>query len=543
MGRKYHIFKYLLFLFLFISISLAGIKVTQAAVMLEDWQRYDNDASLSSRYEAYDVTYQTRISDAESQNNILYIMTTGQAVWVWLDERPIYTYGNINSTAFMGRGKRWHLVALPRFSGTAKLRIQYIGNDYMLPDGIEQVTLDQATKQTRRLFSYDAIEALSIPVAILLIFILSNYYFNQAAWKRLNLRVMVLTLVLSLWSFSITHVKQLWFDLPVIWWHFSWTMFYLQILLIGLVVNEVIAGRKKEKLQRCMKIYTVLVLAGIWLQLALLPGILYKPAAYISLFAVVLVPAIAGLIQQVRQGNVYARYTLLPVIAMVFLGLFDTIAHACKLLPKDIFFLPLSSYVFIAFAALMLREQMLREHRLEEQMASLEYEIAVAMEKAEIDPLTNCHNRRAFDRFINQIFRKNSRQKFALIMLDVDHFKSINDTYGHACGDKVLLHLSGLIREKLDKSQRLFRWGGEEFVIYYELAGKRDDPVKFADMLRKAIAAVVSVQEQPVTASFGIALWHGLADTKEDLFRRMDGALYLAKRNGRNRVECELDDV
>lgn len=62
-------------------------------------------------------------------------------------------------------------------------------------------------------------------------------------------------------------------------------------------------------------------------------------------------------------------------------------------------------------------------------------------------------------------------------------------------------------------------------------------------MLRKAIAAVVSVKEQPVTASFGIALWHGLADTKEDLFRRMDGALYLAKRNGRNRVECELDDV
>ena len=209
MGRKYHIFKYLLFLFLFISISLAGIKVTQAAVMLEDWQRYDNDASLSSRYEAYDVTYQTRISDAEPQNNILYIMTTGQAVWVWLDERPIYTYGNINSTAFMGRGKRWHLVVLPRFSGTAKLRIQYIGNDYMLPDGIEQVTLDQATKQTRRLFSYDTIEALSIPVAILLIFILSNYYFNQAAWKRLNLRVMVLTLVQALWSFSITHVKKL----------------------------------------------------------------------------------------------------------------------------------------------------------------------------------------------------------------------------------------------------------------------------------------------------------------------------------------------
>ena len=72
-----------------------------------------------------------------------------------------------------------------------------------------------------------------------------------------------------------------------------------------------------------MKIYTVLVLAGIWLQLALLPGLLYNPAVYLSLFAVVLVPAFAGLIQQVRQGNVYARYTLLPVTAMVFLGLFD----------------------------------------------------------------------------------------------------------------------------------------------------------------------------------------------------------------------------
>lgn len=540
MGLKYHNFKYLLFLFVFTGIVLLGPRLAEAAVIVEDWQHYElNESELLAGMTGR--IYQTTIDNREPQNNTLYFMTTGQAVKVWLDERLIYAYGNSESEKCNDRGKRWHLVAVPAFTGTAKLSIEYIGDDYKLPDDISQVTLASAAVQTRRLFAYDAIEAVSIPVAILITLILGVYYFNQAAWKRLNIKAIALTLLLALWSFGVTYVKQLWFDAPAIWWYLVWTTFYLQPLVIALITKEVITAAKKILLQHRIRLYGKLLLAIACIQLGGAHGILYQPAVYVLLFVVILQPVLTELAREARQGNIYASYILPPAVTMILFYIVDTGAHYWHLLPKDIYLLPLSIYAFTAFAALMLREQMRREHQLEERAVSLEYEIAVAMEKAEVDPLTNCRNRRAFDRFLRQLLRQNSERKFALIMMDIDHFKRINDTCGHAVGDKVLIYCTKLIRENLVKEQRLFRWGGEEFVLYYEIKNGQDNPVHFVESLRRKIEAAVIIKGRTVTASFGIALWHGLTDTKEALFRRMDEALYLAKRRGRNQTASEQD--
>ena len=112
-------------------------------------------------------------------------------------------------------------------------------------------------------------------------------------------------------------------------------------------------------------------------------------------------------------------------------------------------------------------------------------------------------------------------------MLDVDHFKQINDTYGHEVGDQVLIDIVKAIHVNLTVRCPLIRWGGEEFFVFcpgMPLA----EAAALADVLRHALKTVRAA-EQTVTASFGVATWHGASDTADALCARVDAALYAAK--------------
>ena len=129
---------------------------------------------------------------------------------------------------------------------------------------------------------------------------------------------------------------------------------------------------------------------------------------------------------------------------------------------------------------------------------------------------------------------------FSLIMLDIDYFKHVNDTFGHDAGDTVLRSVTQLVRSHLQHQLKFFRWGGEEFVIYcpdmslMEAAG-------LADLLRQSVAEAEILEDYTVTISLGVARWRQQHDTLQDIFRRLDGALYQAKQQGRNRVEVERE--
>lgn len=126
-------------------------------------------------------------------------------------------------------------------------------------------------------------------------------------------------------------------------------------------------------------------------------------------------------------------------------------------------------------------------------------------------------------------------------MLDVDHFKQINDTYGHEVGDQVLIDIVKAIHVNLTVRCPLIRWGGEEFFVCcpgMPLA----EAAALADVLRHALKTVRAA-EQTVTASFGVATWHGASDTADALCARVDAALYAAKQGGRDRVALETQDA
>lgn len=157
--------------------------------------------------------------------------------------------------------------------------------------------------------------------------------------------------------------------------------------------------------------------------------------------------------------------------------------------------------------------------------------------KALYDQLTNTYNRHYFENKLQQEFEKigNKKNSLSLIMFDIDHFKLINDKYGHNIGDESLIFLSNLIKNNIRVNDILCRWGGEEFMILSEKSLEKT--VIMAEYLKKNIdeQSMNSDKIPHFTCSFGVISLHGLNSIKEGI-EKVDKLLYKSKREGRNKV-------
>ncbi|MGB6329352.1 MAG: GGDEF domain-containing protein [Halarcobacter sp.] len=153
------------------------------------------------------------------------------------------------------------------------------------------------------------------------------------------------------------------------------------------------------------------------------------------------------------------------------------------------------------------------------------------------DKLTGLFNRLKLDEALNNEFNRSNRFKrsFGIIIIDIDYFKKINDTYGHQVGDQVLIQFAKILKENIRKIDILGRWGGEEFMI---ICSETDfqGTIKLAQSLRE----IISNYDFPIignfSASFGVSTYNG-DENIDKVIARADNALYKAKANGRNRVE------
>ena len=153
------------------------------------------------------------------------------------------------------------------------------------------------------------------------------------------------------------------------------------------------------------------------------------------------------------------------------------------------------------------------------------------------DQLTGLYNRHKLDEVLIYEFDRVQRYKASLgvIMLDIDHFKQVNDTHGHQVGDDVLSNISNILQNNARKSDTVGRWGGEEFLIICpesDLKGL----IQYAEKLRKLIEGFPFDKVGHKTSCFGLAMYQE-GDTIETIISKADKALYKAKNNGRNRVE------
>ncbi len=155
---------------------------------------------------------------------------------------------------------------------------------------------------------------------------------------------------------------------------------------------------------------------------------------------------------------------------------------------------------------------------------------------ASTDALTGVWNRRHFEQAANAAIAQARRygEPLSLILFDIDHFKAINDRYGHQTGDLVLIEVTRRVGRSLRAADVLARWGGEEFMVLMPHCGERE-AAELAEKLRGLLASAAFPGAGRVTSSFGVAEW-ACAETVDAWTKRVDDALYQAKEGGRNRV-------
>ena len=186
---------------------------------------------------------------------------------------------------------------------------------------------------------------------------------------------------------------------------------------------------------------------------------------------------------------------------------------------------------FIATSGLLSVLSYIVAHRYEKQRANLE-------QLADTDPLTGAYNRRVMERELHLAVEEHARKgtPMSLILMDIDHFKDVNDRFGHEKGDDVLSSFASLIKRNTRQNDRFFRFGGEEFLMLVH-NGQADEAEAIAEKIRHATEQCVDSGLHDVTVSLGVAGLEG-GESCEQWVSRADAAMYRAKQLGRNRVEC-----
>lgn len=215
----------------------------------------------------------------------------------------------------------------------------------------------------------------------------------------------------------------------------------------------------------------------------------------------------------------------------LFMGTFDRFGEGKTFLVVPLFF---SSMVFYMLMSLMLA-QLLFRHK-ESQLQAL----------ALLDPLTGLQNRRLLERQIQrQINQAQQKGKsFSLLMLDLDHFKALNDRYGHGAGDEALVQCAWQLRKATRENDLLFRAGGEEFLVLMPNVGSAQAMAVAKHILESFQNLKISYRSDQIslTASIGVTSFGpGMNLTVENILRKTDESLYLAKKSGRNQIASFSD--
>ncbi len=187
----------------------------------------------------------------------------------------------------------------------------------------------------------------------------------------------------------------------------------------------------------------------------------------------------------------------------------------------------------------LIRTQVKEQGKLRAMTESLSARSETLEHAALTDALTGMHNRRYFDDALKEYLDEFRRieKPIGLMVLDLDHFKLVNDTHGHDVGDEVLRRIAQCLKEFTRYHDIVARLGGEEFAIVAPNMNI-ETLIKFAERIRKAVSGLTITSDNvtlKVTISVGLAVWDG-RETPDGFFRRADKLLYQAKRQGRNRV-------
>ena len=471
-----------------------------------------------------------------------FFATIDQSVRVYLDGSTIYRYGS-SDPQLEQYGRKWHLVNLPAWAAGRELIIRVTSDNPWVLTQLNRVHIDKESELVKRLFIYDFPYVAGLTAIAIFMMVIGVYFVVDAARRGIYLRLMLLLTTFFVWMFSSSNLIFMWMDWPAFWWRAELISSFLlpiagSILLVG-VVNR----QYRSWIMRLNNIFVVLLVVGVIIEMMGQFGLYMMQFPYVPGLAVWGSYAAYALWKSSKAGNKHAATLLIALLIIVPLDIIDALAFQYRLYEGQTFFTPFSVYTIGFFIIQLVMDRAEAERQLMEHASTLEEEVQEVKKRMEIDPLTGVYNRNRFPSAMRDFTKiaRDTGEPLSLVMFDIDHFKSINDTYGHDAGDEVLFGFAQTIRSFLDRRHILIRWGGEEFILLC-LHYDGDQAQAFANQIREGVAKARLLTAQQVTCSGGIGVWHGPDDDAAALVKRADTALYASKEGGRNRISCEPKD-
>lgn len=375
-------------------------------------------------------------------------------------------------------------------------------------------------------------------------YLLALIFYNAALYlgirDRRHLLYAFYLLAFALANFSYTGHGFAWFWSQNIEWQ-RWAQPLLMILFGTAGLGFATAFLDIRQKWRALYLFSFWVLLGSWLLLlfSYLTG--NQALALLIAFAFMLIFTSLMLLMgvfSVLQGSISGRFYLTAVVA----GTLGTLVTTLSVLG----WLPFNELTFRAAEIGMLLEATLLALALASRIRRVQHKQVLAEKAAHTDALTLLSNRRALYQWAEYLWKDiyTRRQPLSVLVLDIDHFKACNDTYGHAFGDRVLQRISQLLREAIRKEDMAARWGGEEFIVLFPNTSQ-ESAQHFAEGFLELIREErLNCGDQEVTVTVSIGLAEGLPEQTQldELIQRADEALYLAKASGRNRLCCAASD-
>lgn len=485
-----------------------------------------------------DCVYLTTQVSSDEGPRTLFFSTTGQAIRVYLDEKKIYSFGELRPM-YGENGSRWHIVELPAFSGKAQLTIESYSP---LPERRGQFLyfqMNTLSEIVQQIFLLDSLPLVSFSLTLYILAMMLFFFFRDVTHRRLYLSILVFLSLFLFWLLGTSMVKFFFTNDAVFWWFELSILAYLLPISANGIIYEVLEPERRRKMRWIILAFSVLA-AGALLGELLGMHTMNRAMSLFYLLLLICEPMAFFLtFRSALAGNIYSCALLAPILTFTLCGCLDGISRQHPLLPWSTYFTPIGIVGFAIFVFILLRSHVQTENQLDVRRTMLSTQIAEMTREAAYDPLTRSLNRTTFADRVAQACRAADEQgtAFSLLMCDIDHFKQFNDRYGHEMGDKVLVAFARVLQREISRTQTLVRWGGEEFVILAPGLSLTEAGA-LAETLLEAVRET-SVEGKHLTMSVGIAGWKGRGDTQEKLFERMDGALYYAKQHGRNQAASE----
>jgi diguanylate cyclase (GGDEF)-like protein len=302
--------------------------------------------------------------------------------------------------------------------------------------------------------------------------------------------------------------------------------FLAVVFLLPFAVNDFLKGRNALA-ATIVSVVLAFAADGLAIRLRKSPPIPY---------AVLLVPITAAITLSLATQGVIGAFWCYPTVLFFHFVLSRRIANLCSLalllVATAMVFRFLGLHVTIRFSVSLILTIVI-VNTIQNIIRDLQ---ARLVDQAITDPLTGVYNRRHMESRLAEALESSRRRSApaSLLLIDIDHFKRINDEHGHEAGDAVLKGLVSVVRAHARKVDLLFRMGGEEFVVLLPDTPE-SSAAAMAEKLRQSIAETALLDGRPVTVSIGVAGMQA-GDTVESWVRESDSAMYAAKEAGRNRV-------